>query len=79
MAPYDTHVLVEFLAYRSPHRVDKAVHAEFFATRCKDAGVIAKNAVPGSLCEEAMTIYAACYGAEVRSKLWRHCEGWIDV
>lgn len=53
----------EFLAYRSPEKVDMTVHREFLKN-AQDASIIAKNAHPGSLCEQAMLIYAGCYGAE---------------
>lgn len=53
----------EFLAYKYPHLVDKAVHREVIGTPA-DAGVIAKHAKPGSLCEKAFKIFASCYGAQ---------------
>jgi len=58
--------IYEFLAYRTPRRVDKAVHREFLSKQ-GDASVIAKNAVPGSLCQEALHIFADCYGAQAGS------------
>jgi glucokinase len=52
----------EFLAYKEPGRIDKEVHKEFLESR-QDAGIIAKNARPGTLCHEALEIFADCYGA----------------
>jgi len=52
----------EFLAYRSPQRVDKAMHKEFQA-KPGDASVVVRGAKPDSLCEEALKIFASCYGA----------------
>jgi glucokinase len=52
----------EFLAWKFPHRIDKEVHNKFLAAR-QDASIIALNAAAGSLCLEAMQIFAGCYGA----------------
>lgn len=52
----------EFLAYQYPERVNKLVHQQFMS-RPTDASVIATNAWPGSLCEEALKIFASSYGA----------------
>lgn len=41
--------------------MNKRVHDEFM-TRPHDASIITMNAWPGSLCEEALQIFAACYG-----------------
>jgi len=54
--------IYEFLAYRNPSRIDKKVHREFLDAR-QDAGIIAKSAKPGTLCYEALEIFAECYGA----------------
>jgi len=57
--------IYEFLAYKFPKRVDKETHRQFIMSDRRDASVIAKAAlVPGTLCEEAMSIFASCYGAE---------------
>jgi glucokinase len=53
--------IYEFLAYKSPNQIDKEVHENFLANR-QDAGIIAKNATPGTLCHEALQIFADCYG-----------------
>eukprot|EP00746_Dinoflagellata_sp_MGD_P123498 gnl/MRDRNA2_/MRDRNA2_58139_c0_seq1.p1 gnl/MRDRNA2_/MRDRNA2_58139_c0~~gnl/MRDRNA2_/MRDRNA2_58139_c0_seq1.p1 ORF type:complete len:528 (-),score=103.79 gnl/MRDRNA2_/MRDRNA2_58139_c0_seq1:110-1693(-) len=55
--------IYEFLAFNSPKTVDKDVHNKFLASR-KNARIINENAVPGSLCEEAMQIFSQCYGSE---------------
>ena len=55
--------IYEFLAYEYPKRVDKTTHKLFLADK-RDASIIGLNATPGSLCEEAMSIFASCYGAE---------------
>jgi hypothetical protein len=57
----------DFSAYftlflRSFHAV-RATHKRFLADK-RDASIIAKNAEHGSLCEEALAIFASCYGAE---------------
>lgn len=52
----------EFLAWRHPEKVDMAVHQQFVA-RPYDASIIAQNAVPNSLCEETLNIFADCYGS----------------
>lgn len=54
--------IYEFLAYMHPDRINKEVHTEFLAAR-QDAGIVAKNSSPGSLCYEALQIFADCYGA----------------
>merc|ERR1711879_561988 len=54
--------IYEFLAYQNPKRIDKVVHAEFTAEQ-RNAGIIAKRATPGTLCHEALQIFASCYGA----------------
>jgi len=55
--------IYEFLAYKSPKRVDKKVHKQFLESQ-GNAGVIAANASKGSLCAEALDIFASCYGAQ---------------
>lgn len=56
--------IYEFLAYKSPKQVDKKVHKEFLS-KPGDASVVASGAsVEGSLCEEALQIFASCYGAQ---------------
>lgn len=52
----------EFLAYTRPKEIDRAVHGDFLANK-QDAGIVAKNATPGTLCHEALQIFASCYGA----------------
>jgi len=51
------------LAYRYPKQVNKKMHAEFLEARGKDAGVVANYAESGNLCQQAMDIFAGCYGA----------------
>ncbi|CAE8708647.1 unnamed protein product, partial [Polarella glacialis] len=51
----------DFLAYQYPHRVDKLTHEKFMKSP-HDASIVSTNAWPGSLCEEALQIFAACYG-----------------
>jgi len=51
----------EFLAYKNPHRIDKDVHEQHLAER-ENAGIIAKNAIDGSLCKESLKLFADCYG-----------------
>jgi len=54
----------EFLAYTYPDRVDKDMHKKFLEER-KDAQIISDHAsTAGSLCEEALKIFLACYGSE---------------
>mmetsp|Transcript_89258 Transcript_89258/g.158292 ORF Transcript_89258/g.158292 Transcript_89258/m.158292 type:complete len:692 (-) Transcript_89258:42-2117(-) len=55
--------IYEYLAFRHPDRVDKEIHKAHLA-RPKDAGIIAANMKPGSICEQAMKIFADCYGAQ---------------
>eukprot|EP00931_Biecheleriopsis_adriatica_P060285 TRINITY_DN36191_c0_g1_i1.p1 TRINITY_DN36191_c0_g1~~TRINITY_DN36191_c0_g1_i1.p1 ORF type:complete len:727 (-),score=166.86 TRINITY_DN36191_c0_g1_i1:38-2188(-) len=55
--------IYEFLAYAHPHDVDDEVHRQHLE-RPKDAGVIAANATPGSLCERTLKIFAGAYGAQ---------------
>jgi len=52
----------EFLAYKNPGRIDKKVHSEYLASR-ENAGIVAQNARPGTLCYETLEIFADCYGA----------------
>lgn len=52
----------EFLAYKYPDRTNEHVH-EQFSRRPTDTSIIATNSWPGSLCEEALKIFASCYGA----------------
>eukprot|EP00927_Polykrikos_kofoidii_P012355 TRINITY_DN15326_c0_g1_i4.p1 TRINITY_DN15326_c0_g1~~TRINITY_DN15326_c0_g1_i4.p1 ORF type:complete len:448 (-),score=89.79 TRINITY_DN15326_c0_g1_i4:113-1456(-) len=54
--------IYEFLAYKNPSRVDKTVHSQFLASK-EDASIVAKNATKGSLCEEALKLFADSYGA----------------
>lgn len=54
----------EFLAYHHPNQINKEVHRKFRQDP-ENAGIIAMNAVPGSLCEQAMQIFADCYGSQV--------------
>jgi glucokinase len=56
----------EFLAYKYPEKTDEHVH-QLFSVNPTDAGIIAGNAWPGSLCEEALKIFANCYGSYVGS------------
>jgi len=55
--------IYEFLAYKHPYEVDEEVH-NLHNERPKDAGIIALNATPGSLCEKTMKIFADAYGAQ---------------
>jgi len=52
----------EFLSYSRPTEIDRDVHKEFLDNK-QDAGIVAKNAKPGTLCESALSIFASCYGA----------------
>lgn len=52
----------EFLAYSRPKDIEKPVHEAFMKSH-QDAGIVAKNAKPGTLCYEALRIFAECYGA----------------
>jgi len=55
--------IYEFLAWREPKKIVKHVH-EAFMNSPHDGAIITKNAKPGSLCEQALHIYAEIYGAE---------------
>ncbi|CAK9012882.1 unnamed protein product [Durusdinium trenchii] len=55
--------IYEFLAYKHPHEVDEEVH-QLHNERPKDAGLIAMNATPGSLCEKTLKIFSDAYGAQ---------------
>ena len=58
----------EFLAQKFPHRVDKAIHAEFLEASDMQGAVVGKNAgIQGSLMEQAMTIMVGSYGSEAGS------------
>ena len=58
----------EFLAQKFPHRVDKAIHAEFLEAGDMQGAVVGKNAgIRGSLMEQAMTIMVGSYGSEAGS------------
>jgi len=52
----------EFLAYSNPSRIDQTVHNEFLADRT-NAGTVVRNAVPGTLCHDALKLFADSYGA----------------
>lgn len=54
----------EFLAYNFPQEVDPAVHAAFREDP-ENAGIIAKNNKPGTLCEKTMQMFASSYGSQV--------------
>jgi len=54
----------EFLAYNYPNEIDPKVHAAFREDP-ENAGIIAKNNKPGTLCEKTMQMFASCYGAQV--------------
>jgi len=56
--------IYEFLAHRSPELIDNKVH-RLHQQKPKDAGIIAANAWPSSLCERTLKIFASCYGAQV--------------
>lgn len=58
--------IYEFLAYKNPEKVNNIVHKQFLE-RPGDASVITHGAIPGSLCEEAMSIFAGSYGAHCGS------------
>jgi len=55
--------IYEFMAYKNPKEVEAKVHKQHLLNP-KDAGVIAGNAWPGSLCEKTLKIFASCYGAQ---------------
>jgi len=52
----------EFLAYKYPDRTNEHIHSQF-SMRPWDTSIIAMNNWPGSLCEDALKIFASCYGA----------------
>eukprot|EP00968_Pinguiococcus_pyrenoidosus_P022594 scaffold3307_cov265-Pinguiococcus_pyrenoidosus.AAC.20 len=54
----------EFLADKFPNSIDPAAHEEIKRAGDNMGGVIAKNAVPGSLCNQAMDIVISAYGSE---------------
>jgi len=54
----------EFLAYHHPTQIRRDIHLQFQKDPM-NAGIIAKNADPGTLCEKAMQIFASCYGSQV--------------
>lgn len=56
--------IYDYLAYNSPDRVCPVTHKLHMQSGGRNAGIIAKNATPGSLCEEALRIFCASYGAE---------------
>lgn len=55
--------MYEFLAYTTPEKIDVKVHKNHLA-KPHDAGIIAQNAWPGSICERALKIFASCYGSQ---------------
>jgi glucokinase len=57
----------EFLAHQSPEKIVETVHKEFAAAGDEQGKVVAVNATPGSLCQEAMEIMMSAYGCEVGS------------
>jgi len=58
--------IYEFLAYKFPDQVNHSVHKQF-QERPEDAAIIANAAIPGSLCEQAMTMFSSSYGAHCGS------------
>ncbi|CAK0823413.1 unnamed protein product, partial [Prorocentrum cordatum] len=58
--------IYEYLAWKYPDKVDVDMHAEFLMN-AGDAGVVAKHAAPGTLCRQALCIFAECYGAATGS------------
>jgi len=57
----------EFLAQKFPERVEKEVHSQFLAAGDMQGKIVSINATPGSLCLDAMNIFASAYGSEVGS------------
>ena len=57
----------QYLADTFPERVVNEVHAEFLEAGDMQGKVVSVNASPGSLCEDAMNIFASAYGSEVGS------------
>jgi len=55
--------IYEFLAYRDPTKIDRPVHRQFLASKMAPH-VVTGNAAEGTLCDEALQIWSACYGAE---------------
>jgi len=55
--------IYEFLAYKFHDEVDDEVHSQHIESP-KDAGVIARNAKEGTLCEKALKLFASSYGAQ---------------
>ena len=56
-----------FLAQKFPKKIVKSVHDEFLQAGDQQGRVVATNATPGSLCLQAMEIFASAYGCEVGS------------
>lgn len=57
----------EYLAHANPAKIDKAVHDEFTEAGDEQGRVVAVNAKPGTLCQQAMSIMMSAYGCEVGS------------
>jgi len=57
----------DFLAAEYPDKIDPTAHKLIEAGGEVKGKFIAMNATPGSLCEQAMTIFASTYGAETGS------------
>lgn len=58
--------IYEYLAHAHPERVEKKMHEEYKGSP-GDAGIVSRHATPGSLCQEALDIFAGCYGASCGS------------
>lgn len=57
----------EFLTEEFKERIDGKVHQEFLDAGDEQGRVVAENATPGSLCQQAMEIMFSAYGCEVGS------------
>lgn len=57
----------EFLSTEFPDKIDTKVHEEFLKAGDEQGRVIATNAIPGSLCAQAMDIMMSAYGCETGS------------
>merc|ERR1712129_206285 len=64
-----------FLAKEYPDRVEKDLHEKFLAEGDMQGRIVGENAHPGSLCKEALEVFAAAYGSE----LGNCCLKWIPT
>lgn len=65
----------EFLAKEFPDRVAKDMHEKFLKAGDMQGKIVGENAHPGTLCKEALEIFAAAYGSE----LGNCCLKWIPT